>query len=240
MLRHRLHFGPYATPRFRIGQHVEDLRRGTVRIVGLSDGPIQWPIGQTQRAKSLVLYQGLARAVQREAAAAVMHWWGVKASAVNKWRQALGVPRWNEGDLRLKAENGKVNLAAIEGMHLKARDPGRRAKIAAAKRGKPRPPEVIEALRRANLGKKLSAATRAKMSAAHKARGTWPPRQRSELPRREIGQWRTREFQNFAAAAVLRQAFSNASIKASRCDLEPSASGTSRSEPVCGDVMMKS
>jgi len=35
--------------------------------------------------------------------------------------------------------------------------------------GNPRPPELIEALRRANVGKKLSAATRAKMSAAHKA-----------------------------------------------------------------------
>jgi len=68
-----------------------------------------------------------------------------------------------------------VNLAAIEGMHAKARDPVRRAKIAASRRGKPRPPEVIEALRRANLGKKLSAETRAKMSAAHKARRTWPP-----------------------------------------------------------------
>ena len=49
-----------------LGQHVEDLRRGLVRIVGVSDGPIQWPIGQTRRAKSLVLYRGLARAVRRE------------------------------------------------------------------------------------------------------------------------------------------------------------------------------
>jgi len=29
MLRHRLHFGPYRTPRFRLGQRVEDQRRGT-------------------------------------------------------------------------------------------------------------------------------------------------------------------------------------------------------------------
>jgi len=68
MLRHRLHFGPYATPRFRIGQPVEDLRRGTVRIVGMSDGPIAWPVGQQERAKSLVLYRGLSRAVRRESA----------------------------------------------------------------------------------------------------------------------------------------------------------------------------
>jgi len=77
--------------------------------------------------------------------------------------------------LRLKVANGKRNDRAIEAMHAKARDPARRAKIAAARRGKPRPPEVIEAMRQANLGKKLSAETRAKMSAAHKARGTWPP-----------------------------------------------------------------
>jgi len=106
MLRHRLHFGPYQTPRFRMGQRVEDLRRGAVRIVGVSDGPIPWPIGQHGRAKSLVLYRGLALAVRRESAAAVMHWWGVKASAVNKWRRALDVLRWNEGDLRLKVANG--------------------------------------------------------------------------------------------------------------------------------------
>src|SRR5262245_55950447 len=108
MLRHRLHFGPYATPRFRLGQRVEDERRGLVCFVGIRDGPIPWPIGQTLRAKSLVLYRGLARAVARESNAAVAHWF-------------------------------------------------------------------IEAMRQANLGRKLSAATRAKMSAAHKARGTWPP-----------------------------------------------------------------
>jgi hypothetical protein len=176
MLRHRLHFGPYATPRFCIGQRVEDERRGFVRIVGLSDGPIPWPIGQTQRAKSLVLYRGLARAVARESNAAVAHWFGVKGQTVTKWRRALGIRR-TEGDKRLRMAIGKspAMLTALAAMHAKARDPVRRAKIAAAKLGKPRPPEVIEAMRRANLGRKLSAATRAKMSAAHKARGTWPP-----------------------------------------------------------------
>src|SRR5687768_18529976 len=105
MLRHKLHFGPYRTPLFRIGQRVEDERRGLVRIVGISDGRIPWPIGYGPGGRSLVLYRGLARAVRRECAAAVMHWWGVGQLAVNKWRRALGVPRWNEGDLRLKVAN---------------------------------------------------------------------------------------------------------------------------------------
>jgi hypothetical protein len=51
----------------------------------------------------------------------------------------------------------------------------RAAKIAAAKLGKPRPPHVVEILRRVHLGRKASAETRAKMSAAQKARGTVPP-----------------------------------------------------------------
>ena len=60
-------------------------------------------------------------------------------------------------------------------MGKKARDPGRRRKIAAAKRGKPRPRHVIEAMRRANRGRKLSAEHLAKLSAAQRKRGTWPP-----------------------------------------------------------------
>jgi hypothetical protein len=55
------------------------------------------------------------------------------------------------------------------------KSPERAAKIAAAKRGKPRPPGVNEALRKVNVGKKASRATRRKMSEAHKRRGTRPP-----------------------------------------------------------------
>ena len=56
-----------------------------------------------------------------------------------------------------------------------SRSPERASKISAAKRGVPRPPHVIEAMRRANLGRKRTAETRAKISAAHRARGTRPP-----------------------------------------------------------------
>jgi hypothetical protein len=64
MPRPRLHFGPYSTPRFRIGERVEDDRRGLVRIVKVSDGRIQWPIAKGPSGLSLVLYRGLARAVR--------------------------------------------------------------------------------------------------------------------------------------------------------------------------------
>jgi len=191
MLRDKLHFGPYRAPLFRIGQRVEDERRGLVRIVGVTAGRISWPIGQQGRSKAIVLFKGLARAARREAAAAVMHWWGVGPATVNKWRRAVGAPRWTDGDLRLKAANGKRNVAGIAAMHATAGDPARRAKIAAARRGKARPPAVVEGMRRRMLGKRLSAATRTKMSASHKARGTRPPAAGRPLTARELRLIRT-------------------------------------------------
>jgi hypothetical protein len=67
-------------------------------------------------------------------------------------------------------------IPALQAMHAKARDPGpvRRAKIAAARRGKPRPAHVVAAMRQRQLGKRPSKATRAKMSEAHRRRGTRP------------------------------------------------------------------
>jgi hypothetical protein len=110
--------------------------------------------------------------VRQEANQDVARLFGVIGQTVTKWRRALGVPPNNRGTLRRRVEAGKRNRNGLLAMHAKARDPVRRAKIAAAKRGKPRPRRVIDALRRANLGRKLSAEQRAKMSAAHKRRGT--------------------------------------------------------------------
>src|SRR5258708_7726444 len=66
--------GSYSTPAFSYGDVVSCARRGDVRVVGLSEAPIPWPIGQTLprgRARSLVLYGALAEAVRRESAEAV-------------------------------------------------------------------------------------------------------------------------------------------------------------------------
>jgi hypothetical protein len=52
----------------------------------------------------------------------------------------------------------------------------RREKIAEAKRGKARPAPVREAVRRAHLGGKHTEEAKARMSAAHPARGTRPPK----------------------------------------------------------------
>ena len=175
--RHKLHFGPYRTRRFKYFQHVECLARGDVKIVKLTDARIPWPIGRAQGAESLVLFRGLARAVRREANQAVAYWFGVSEPTVKKWRRKLGVPPCNEGSRRLMVAIGKspIRDAALKAMQAKARDPVRRAKIAAAKRGKPRPPQVAKMLRTLRIGRRASKATRQKMSQAQKRRGAWPP-----------------------------------------------------------------
>jgi hypothetical protein len=132
--RHKLYFGPHRTPAFRYGSKVECEARGEVKIVGLSDAPIPWPIALAGSRTSPVVFGPLVKAIRREAACAVAHWWGASPWLVRKWRRALGVLRWNEGDLLRKSAIGK-SLAlnpALKAMWAKARDPVRRAKIAAA------------------------------------------------------------------------------------------------------------
>ena len=43
--RFQLLFGPYKAPRFRVGKVVRCEVWGEVRIVGLSEGCIPWPVG---------------------------------------------------------------------------------------------------------------------------------------------------------------------------------------------------
>src|SRR5262245_30357665 len=50
----------------------------------------------------LLLLGDLAEAVNRESAAAIMHWWGASEGAVWRWRKSLGVTRTNnDGSRRL-------------------------------------------------------------------------------------------------------------------------------------------
>jgi hypothetical protein len=177
--RFRLSFGPYRAPRFRYGDVVRCAVRGEVVIVSLSAGKIPWPIGQRRgsTARSFIVYAGLANALRKESNIAVCHWWGVTAQTVSKWRKALGAGPSTEGTRRLKREYAQEEpiVAALKKAQSKAKDPARRAKIAAARRGKPRPRHVIEAMRRGRLGKPQSDETRKKISEANLKRGAWPP-----------------------------------------------------------------
>jgi hypothetical protein len=167
--------GKYKTPRFRHGPVVWCEVRGEVTICAITEAPIPWPVGKKGRARSLVVYKGLARAVRTESAQAVAHWWGVTPQTVTVWRKALGVPETNADTSRLRSEYAQEPWAAeARGKARdKAGDPERRREIAEARRGKPRPPHVIEEMRKGRTGKSHGEETRARMRAAHRRRKEW-------------------------------------------------------------------
>ena len=177
--RFKLLFGPYKTPRFKYGDVVLCEIRGRVKIAGLTEAPIPWPKCRTgKRSRAIILYGSLADAVRRESAQAVGFWWGVGTDTVWKWRVALGVERQTEGteDLQRRWAPETINTEEAKRKASKATQlPERNAKIAAARVGKPRPKHVIDALRKANTGRRLSVNVRRKISEAHKRRGTRPP-----------------------------------------------------------------
>jgi hypothetical protein len=90
-VRYQLHFGPYRTPAYTYGKLGVDEARGRVWIVGTSGGRIPWPVGQSGRNRSLIIYRGLGKAIRREAILAVAYWWGVTPQTVTKWRRLLGI-----------------------------------------------------------------------------------------------------------------------------------------------------
>jgi hypothetical protein len=175
--RLRLWHGAYRPPRYRVGRRLLCAVRGSVEVVGTSHAPIPWPQACNHGRPFLIVCGGLARAVRTEAAIAVAHWWGVTPLTVWTWRKALGVGATTPGTSRLRRAHalGPAGTAALAKAQAKAQDPERRAKIAAARRGKPRPRHVIEAMRAADLGRKHTDQTRRRMSEAHRRRGTRPP-----------------------------------------------------------------
>lgn len=207
-LRHEL-IGRYCTQRFRIGNFVECGMRGPVRIVGLTDAKIPWPIGQAagKGARGPVVYQGLERALRLESNVAICHWWGVTAQTVRKWRKALGIGPHTKGSLRLRAAYGAdPERAAARAEGFRSADlTEARARMAETKRGVPRPASVKRKLRKANLGKKASPETRQKMREA-------AARRRKKSP----DEVRIREFEQ----DVLQLSLSMNGISAVRAALE--------------------
>lgn len=179
--RYQLHFGPYKTPLFRYGQRVECEVRGEVILVGMSNGKLPWPLGRLpgQSQRGLVVFKGLAKAVRKESATSVCHWWGVTAQTISKWRGAMNVEPDTDGSRKLREAHARRNWSKVKPrLWSKLHEPEVADKIAAAKRGKPRPPEAIEKMRLAKLGKKLTPEHRAKMSESHKRR--WAEMRKSD------------------------------------------------------------
>src|SRR5262249_34295628 len=128
--------------------------------------------GLSSSSRTLIVFKDLAKAFRRESNQAVARWWGVTPQTVSKWRKALGVGFATEGTSQLHRETIEEPGDAMRALSaLKARDPERRRKIAVARRGKPRPPHVGQAVAEAHRGTHHSAESRRKMRATHRRRG---------------------------------------------------------------------
>lgn len=168
--------GEYQTPAFQVGNVVECAVRGSVKIVGVTAGRIPWPTakritGRKSATPAIVLFDCLVDAVQKESNQAVCHWWGVTGQTVSQWRKALGIGRSNPGTSRLHAANYRdhVGEAMRKALLPALRSPERRAKISAAKLGKPRPD--LSERNRLRRGAKLSTEARQRMKEAWQRHG---------------------------------------------------------------------
>jgi hypothetical protein len=176
--RVKLHFGPYRTPRFRIGAKVQCAIRGELVIVGMTDGRIPWPLGiQGRGSRSLVVFHDLVRAIKQESHLAIVFWWGARRSTVQGWRRTLGVPRSNPGTNRLRARyarspSGKRARSAALAV---ARDPERRRRISAGKLGLKPSPEAVAKMRAKLVGRKLSAEHRQRIAEGVRRARLIPP-----------------------------------------------------------------
>jgi hypothetical protein len=174
--RFKLLHGRYKPPRCRIGCKLFCELRGWVTVRGMSAGRIAWPRTKVKRAWAFILCGDLARAVRRESAIAICHWWGVTPQTLTVWRKALEVPPVNEGTRRLHVDYTPERLPpeVQEAARKKASSPEANAKKSAWRKGRPIHPNALAALERCR-GQNPSKAARRKMSEAQKRRGAWPP-----------------------------------------------------------------
>jgi hypothetical protein len=179
-IRFKLHFGPSARPRFKLGAIVEDEIRGQVTIVGLTDARIPWPIGRKGKYRALLVEATLARAIRRESVQAVAYWWGISTERVRVFRRALDVPVNNEGSSRLRKRYAETPAFRRTSRKAWANSgsPERRAKMSAVKLGTTLPESARRKIAAANRRRIVTAESCQKMSKAVKK--LWAERSRAE------------------------------------------------------------
>ncbi|MGE4293332.1 MAG: hypothetical protein AB7E32_14120 [Desulfovibrio sp.] len=141
--------GPYRAPDVEIGDWIMDARFGLVPVGGWTNALIPWPRRAKAGRHSLILCGDLIRAVETESGIAVAHHWGVSVHTVTNWRRTLDVSHTNAGTARLYQayKPAKLPEEAAERGREAAKSDEARAKLSAAKSGKPAHPNTLAALK---------------------------------------------------------------------------------------------
>ena len=135
--RVKLLSGPYLVRPYQPGARVRCLfRRCQVAVTSWTEAPLSWPTGLPVSGRghpSLIVTEELRRAIRTESAAALMHWWGVSAGVVWRWRKAFAVGRaGTEGSERLiqaAAERGALPAPRGKKLSADAREQRRKRAI---------------------------------------------------------------------------------------------------------------
>lgn len=141
--RLKLLHGPYAAPKFKVGEFLECEYRGReVKVRGITDAPIPWPSVRGRGNHSPIVYAGLVDAIRRESVVAVSYHWGVARETVWKWRKSLKVSRNNEGTQRLHkvTQPERWDPRSLALARRKSVTPKARAKMSATRKGRPAHP----------------------------------------------------------------------------------------------------
>ena len=183
-VRTKLLFGPYRVPKCKVGGRLLCRMRGEVQVAGITDTPMQWPYAWRNRLNhrpSVIVCGDLVRALRRESATAIAHWWGVSVCTVWRWRKEVGVEQFTEGtrDLYRRWLPEKIDEEGIRNLKKTLKSPEVIAKRVKSLRGRPMPARVKRALYKANKGRKHTVEARRNMSEAQKRReptgNRWKP-----------------------------------------------------------------
>src|SRR5260370_31249445 len=176
--RYKMLFGPYRSPRCRIGRRLRCVGRSDLVVRGISDAPIPWPQAKRIGGKMVLSVCGdLVEAIRKESEVAVAGWWGSTGERVRVWRKVLGVPQVTEGTARLYRDYTPLRLPreVQERARRRANSPEANAKNAAYHRGRPLDPKTRALWEKIREERSQTEQARRKRSESHKRRGTRPP-----------------------------------------------------------------
>jgi hypothetical protein len=122
--RHRLLHAPYHAPSLKRGDRAScQYRDCDVVITSWTDARISWPrcraAHHRRSGPGLLVNEELLRAIRTESEVGIMHWFGVSAITVWKWRKAFGILQWGtEGSRRLHKVLSEAGAEATRGQPL--------------------------------------------------------------------------------------------------------------------------